>query len=56
MELEGVGAVAVRLGALEGLGEVDDVDGLEWALLHADAAADAELLRDEGDLGDGGLG
>ena len=30
--------------------QVDDGDRLEGALLDADAAADAELLRDGGDL------
>ena len=41
-----VGPVPVRRVALEVLRQVDDVDRLERALLHADAAADAELLRD----------
>jgi hypothetical protein len=53
VELEGVGAVAVRRLALEVLRQVDDHDRLEGALLDADAAADAELLRDPGDLGVG---
>jgi|TARA_R110002003_G_scaffold269_2_gene17959 hypothetical protein len=36
---------------LEVRGQVDDVDGVEGAFLGADTAADAEALRDEGDLG-----
>lgn len=32
-------------------GQVDDVDGVEGALLGTDTASDAEPLRDEGNLG-----
>ena len=45
VKLEGVGAVAVGgLGRQVG-GKVDDADGLEGALLHAQTAADAKLRR-----------
>ena len=50
MELEGVCGVPVRRLLLQVGGQVDDGDGLEGALLDADAAADAELLADVGDL------
>lgn len=53
VQLERVGPVAVRALALERLGQVDDHDGVEGALLDADAAADAELLGDPGELGGG---
>jgi hypothetical protein len=51
VQLEAVGRVAVGDLRLEVGGQVDDVDGVEGAFLGADAAADAEALRDEGDLG-----
>ena len=35
---------------LKDLRQVDDLDGLEGALLHADAAADAQRLGEEGHL------
>ena len=38
---------------LEIRGQVDDVDGVEWAFLRADTATDTQALRDEGDLGAG---
>ena len=47
--VEPVGGLLLQVG-----GQVDDGDGLEWALLHADAAPDAQLLRDGGDLVVGG--
>ena len=50
VKLEGVGAVAMRSGGLEVLGQVDDLDGLEGALLHADTTTDAQLLGDGGEL------
>ena len=45
VELEGVGAVSVGCEGGERLREVDDLDGLKGALLCADVAPDAELLR-----------
>ena len=50
VQLEGVGRVAMRCLLLQVARQVDDGDRLEWTLLDADAAADAELLRDGGDL------
>ena len=41
MQLEAVGAVAVRDLRLEVGGQVDDVDSVEGAFLGADTAADA---------------
>ena len=35
---------------LEVCREVDDLDGVEGALLHADAAPDAQVLADRRDL------
>ena len=54
MELEAIGRVAVGDLRLEIGGQIDDVDGTEGAFLHADTAADAKALGDEGDLGVGG--
>lgn len=54
MELEAVGAIAVRHLVLEVGWQVDDGDGVKGTLLDADAAADAERLGDEGDAGLGG--
>jgi hypothetical protein len=51
VQLEAVGGVSMRDLRLEVGGQVDDVDGVEGAFLGADTAADAEALRDEGDLG-----
>ena len=51
VQLERVAAVAVRRGLFQVGRQVDHHDGLERALLHADAASNAQLLRDEGDLG-----
>ncbi len=53
MQLERVGPEAVRGVLVQVARQVDDVNGLEGTLLDADAAADAELLADEGDLGVG---
>jgi hypothetical protein len=50
VKLEGVGTVAMRSGGLEVLGQVDDLNGLEGALLHADTTTDAQLLGDGGEL------
>jgi len=50
MQLEAIGAVPVRDLRLEVGGQVDDVDGIEWTLLRADTASDAQAFRDEGDL------
>ena len=50
VQLEGVGRVAMRCLLLQVARQVDDGDRLEWTLLDADAAADAKLLRDGGDL------
>jgi hypothetical protein len=36
--------------ALEVRGQVDNLDGVEWALLGADTASDTQALTDEGDL------
>jgi hypothetical protein len=35
---------------LEVGGQVDDVDGVEWAFLWADTASNAEALGNEGDF------
>lgn len=43
----------MRLLSLQTLRQIDDGDGFEWALLDTNAAANAEGLRDEGDLGGG---
>ncbi len=40
MELEAVGRVSMGDVGLEVGGQVDDVNGSEWALLRTDAAAD----------------
>lgn len=49
VELEGIGAISVGDLALEVGGQVDDGDGVEGALLGADATTDAERLGDEGE-------
>ena len=51
MKLEAVGRIAVGDLGLEVRGQVDDVDGTEWALLGADTTADTEALRDVSYLG-----
>ena len=53
VELEAVGGVAVGDLALEVRGQVDDLDGVEGALLGADTASDTQTLTDEGDLAGG---
>lgn len=45
MQLERVSAIAVRRVVLEVLRQVDNVDGLEGALLNTDTATDAELKK-----------
>lgn len=50
VQFEAVGGVAVGDLALEVGGQVDDLDGVEGALLRADTASDAQALTDEGDL------
>jgi len=50
MELEGVLRVAVGSALLKVTGQVDDCDGLEGALLHADTASDTQLLRNSRNL------
>ena len=50
VQLERVRRVSVRGLLLQVGRQVDDGDGLEGALLDADAAADAQLLADVGDL------
>jgi hypothetical protein len=41
MQLEAVGAIAVGDLRLEVGGQVDDVDGIKWALLGTDTTANA---------------
>jgi hypothetical protein len=53
VQLEAVGGVAVGDLALEVCGQVDDLDGIEGALLGADTASDTQTLTDEGDLAGG---
>ena len=53
MKLETVGAVSVGDLRLEVGGQINDVDGVEGALLGTDTASYAQSLRDEGDLGGG---
>ena len=50
VQLEAVGGVAVGDLALEVCGQVDNLDGVEGALLGADTASDTQALTDEGDL------
>ena len=50
MKLEAVGRVAVGDLGLEVGGQVDDVNGSEWALLGTDTTTNAQALGDEGDL------
>jgi hypothetical protein len=51
VQLEGVGPVSVRLLALQRLGQVDDLDGLEGTLLDTNAATDAQVLGYVSELG-----
>lgn len=50
VQLEAVGGVTMCDLALEVGGQVDNLDGVEGALLGADTATDTEALTDEGDL------
>ena len=50
VQLERVGRVAMGGLLLQVARQVDDGDRLEGTLLDADAATDAELLRDGGNL------
>ena len=50
VQLEAVGGVTVCDLALEVRGQVDNLDGVEGALLGADTATDTQALTDEGDL------
>ena len=50
VKLEAVGGVTVGDLALEVCGQVDNLDGVEGALLGADTATDTQALTDEGDL------
>lgn len=53
VKLEAVGRVAVGDLGLEVGGQVDDVNGSEWALLGTDTTTNAQALGDEGDLRSG---
>ena len=53
VQLEAVGGVTVCDLALEVCGQVDNLDGVEGALLGADTATDTQALTDEGDLAGG---
>lgn len=50
VQLEAVGGVAVGDLALEVCGQVDNLNGVEGALLGADAASNTQALTNEGDL------
>jgi hypothetical protein len=50
VQLEAVGGVTVCDLALEVCGQVDNLDGVEGALLGADTASDTQPLTDKGDL------
>jgi hypothetical protein len=50
VQLEAVGGVTVCDLALEVCGQVDNLDGVEGALLGADTTSDTQALTDEGDL------
>jgi len=54
VELEGVGAVTMGGELAEVGGEIDNLDGFEGALLHAETATDAEIFRDLAEFGGGG--
>jgi len=54
VKLEAVGRVTVGDLGFQIGGQVDNVNGTEWALLRADTTTNAQLLGDEGDLGLGG--
>ena len=53
VQLERVWAVAVGAFPLEVFRQIDDHDRIKGAFFNADAAADAELLGDPGELGGG---
>ena len=53
VQLEAVGGVTVCDLALEVCGQVDNLDGVEGALLGADTASDTQTLTDEGNLAGG---
>jgi hypothetical protein len=53
VKLEAVGRVAVGDLGLEVGGQVDNVNGTEWALLGADTTTNTQSLGDEGNLGGG---
>lgn len=53
VDLETVGAVAMRDLSLEVGGQVDNVDGVEWALLGTDTASNTQSLGNEGDFAGG---
>mmetsp|Transcript_192 Transcript_192/g.660 ORF Transcript_192/g.660 Transcript_192/m.660 type:complete len:544 (-) Transcript_192:139-1770(-) len=50
VQLEAVRAIAVGGLLLQALGQIDDLDCSKRALLHADVAADAQLLRELSNL------
>lgn len=51
MKLEAICRVAMGDHGLEVCGQVDNTDGIERAFLWADTAANAQSLRNEGNLG-----
>lgn len=51
MNLEAVGRVAMCHLGLEVCRKINDVDGAKRAFLGTNSTADAEALRDEGNLG-----
>ena len=53
VQLEAVGGVTVGDLALEVCGQVDNLDGVEGALLGTDTASDTQTLTDEGNLAGG---
>ena len=50
MQFETVGRISMGHLAFKVRGKIDDIDGRERALLHADTASYTQALRDEGDL------
>lgn len=50
VEFEHIGSVTMDGLIGDALGQIDDFDGLEWALLHADGAPDAKTLCDDAAL------
>ena len=51
MKLEAVGRISMSNMGLKIRGQIDNVDGSEWAFLRADTASNAEGFRDECNLG-----